>query len=212
MSRLCFLLRLYFPEPNNYFTAQLQHVMFRFHGNDFFREIGDCFSVLVVPNPDLDSEIALLNCYGPEVDSQLIRQVAASFDHLRNLADSGDISYPYSTREAVAVIRHLQQYPQDGIVSAVHNVLDFDSFDDSMYAMIGSVFAHHGIEMSDYASWREAQARVQAAAEKALKIEYTEQRDAEGRSSSPPPLSAPHQGKWDDTNNPHVGGKSYRYR
>mmetsp|Transcript_23957 Transcript_23957/g.49478 ORF Transcript_23957/g.49478 Transcript_23957/m.49478 type:complete len:186 (-) Transcript_23957:1675-2232(-) len=184
-------------------------MMFRFHGNDFF--FHDCFSVLVCPNPDLDSEIALLTCYGPEVDSQLIRQVAASFDHLRRLADNGDISYPYSTREAVAVIRHLQQYPQDGVVSAVHNVLDFDSFNDSMYAMIGSVFAHHGIEMSDYASWQEAQARVQAAAEKALEIEYTKQRDAEGRSSSPPPLSAPHQGKWDDMNNPHVGGKSHRY-
>jgi len=178
-----------------------------FHGNDFF--FHDCFSVLVCPNPDLDSEIALLTCYGPEVDSQLIRQVAASFDHLRRLADNGDISYPYSTREAVAVIRHLQQYPQDGVVSAVHNVLDFDSFNDSMYAMIGSVFAHHGIEMSDYASWQEAQARVQAAAEKALEIEYTKQRDAEGRSSSPPPLSAPHQGKWDDMNNPHVGGNQW---
>lgn len=139
----------------------------------------------------------------------MIRQVAASFDHLRSLADHGDISYPYSTREAVAVIKHLQRFPQDGIVSAVHNVLDFDSFDDSMYAMIGNVFAHHGIEMSDYISWREAQARVQAAAEKALEIEYTQQRDAEGTSSSPPPLSAPHQGKWDDRNDPHVGGNQW---
>ena len=106
---------------------------FPFHGNDFFREVGDCFDVLVVPNPDLDSEMKLLQTFGPNVDPSTIRRIASSFDHLRSLADHGDLSYPYSTREAVAVVKHLNEFPEAGVIAAIHNVLDFDSFDDGMY-------------------------------------------------------------------------------
>jgi len=38
---------------------------FPFHGNVFFPEIGDCFSSHVISNPDLDSEIHLLQSYAP---------------------------------------------------------------------------------------------------------------------------------------------------
>jgi len=186
---------------------------FPFHGNDFFREIGDCFDVLVVPNPDLESEMNLLQSFGPDVDSSIIKQLAGSFDHLRSLADRGEISYPYSTREAVAVVKHLQQYPEDGVVAAIHNVLDYDSFDVG-YNTIGKVFNLFGIDMSSYASWQAAQARMQAKANgdgggRPLAIEYTQQRDAEGTSSSPPPLSMPKVGKWDENNEAHVGGNQW---
>ena len=187
---------------------------FPFHGNDLFREVGDCFDVLVVPNPDLESEIDLLRSFGPDVSSSAIRQIASSFDHLRSLADHGDISYPYSTREAVAVVKHLQQYPDDGVVAAIHNVLDFDSFDDATYLLIGKVFSHYGIEMSSYDVWQAAQARIQASANgdggRPLAIEYTKQRNAEGTSSSPPPLSNPKIGKWDENNEAHVGGNQWQ--
>ena len=187
---------------------------FPFHGNDLFREVGDCFDVLVVPNPDLESEMNLLQSFGPDVSSSVIRQIASSFDHLRSLADHGDISYPYSTREAVAVIRHLQQYPDDGIVAAIHNVLDFDSFDDATYILIGKVFSHYGIEMSSYDVWKAAQARIQATNDgdggRPLAIEYTKQRNAEGTSTSPPPLSYPKHGKFDENNEAHVGGNQWQ--
>ena len=38
---------------------------FPFHGNNLFRECGDIFSVHVVENLDVESEIALLQAYGP---------------------------------------------------------------------------------------------------------------------------------------------------
>ena len=38
---------------------------FPFHGNNLFRECGDIFSVHVVENLDLESEIALLQAYAP---------------------------------------------------------------------------------------------------------------------------------------------------
>jgi MoxR-like ATPase len=101
---------------------------FPFLGNAFFKLIGDCFSTRVMANPDLQSEINLLQSYGPSVDTNLLRQIAGSFAELRALSDHGDIAYPYSTREAVAVVKHLEKFPEDGIVSTLHNVLDFDRF------------------------------------------------------------------------------------
>jgi len=81
------------------------------------------------------------------------------------------------------------------------------------YHAIGKVFSQFGIEMSTYSSWQSAQARLQANASgdggNPLAIEYTQQRTAEGTSSNPPPLSLPKEGKWDDENNPHVGGNTW---
>ena len=182
---------------------------FPFHGNDFFSEVGDCFSVHVIDNPDLESEMKMLSSYGPDLGEDVIRSIASSFDQLRSLANHGDIAYPYSTREAVSVVRHLQKYPGDGVVAAVHNVLDFDSFDDAQYHMLGEVFKHHGIQMADNISWRSVQARVETTADKTLAIEYINKRGPEGTSSSPPELSMPKQGKWDDKNEAHVGGNQW---
>lgn len=44
---------------------------FPFHGNNLFRECGDIFSVHVVENLDLDSEIALLQAYAPGLNAYL---------------------------------------------------------------------------------------------------------------------------------------------
>jgi von Willebrand factor A domain-containing protein 8 len=183
---------------------------FPFHGNAFFKEIGDCFSTRVVANPDLTSEISLLQSYGPNVDPALIRSLAGSFAELRSLSDNGDISYPYSTREAVAVIKHLEGYPEDGVVVSLHNVLDWDSFDESTYAVLGKVFQRHGIPVEDFSSWQESLRRQQARddANGKLDIVYSG-RGEEGTSHSPPPLSSPKEGKWDDKNEAHVGGNQW---
>jgi MoxR-like ATPase len=185
---------------------------FPFLGNDFFREVGDCFSTRIIPNPDLSSEMQLLQSYAPEIHVGIIRSIAASFADLRRLFDHGDISYPYSAREAVAVVRHLDRYPDDDIVSTLHNVLDFDSFDEKTYAMLAEVFRRHGIPATDYPSWREALIRSQSQGggiDSKLLIEYLGGRDSDGHSSSPPPLSMPKRGKWDEDNEVHVGGNQW---
>ena len=178
-----------------------------FHDNDFFSEIGDCFSARVVPSPDLDSEIELLKSYAPNVDETLLRRVVASFDELRILFENGDISYPYSTREAVAVARHLEKYPDDDIVTTLHNVLDLDSFDKNLYATLGEVFRTHGFSFQSYERW---QRTAQAGETDELKIEYKSGRTSEGTSSSPPPLAGPKLGRWDPNNDPHVGGNQWQ--
>jgi von Willebrand factor A domain-containing protein 8 len=115
---------------------------FPFHGNDFYREVrthfylitndlilfsltfyfsafsslfqvGDCLSSHAIPNPDPDSEMMLLQSYAPNVDPTLLRQIVHSFDELRQLSEQGELSYPYSTREA-------GMFPNESHFSHVH--------------------------------------------------------------------------------------------
>lgn len=81
---------------------------FPFLGNDFFGALGDLFSCHSVDNPSESSEIELLKQYGPNVPSSTIRKLVNVFGDLRGLADQGLVSYPYSTREVVNVVKHLE--------------------------------------------------------------------------------------------------------
>jgi hypothetical protein len=179
-----------------------------FHGNDFYAEVGDCFSTYVIPNPDLESEIKLLQSYAPNVDVSLLRRIAASFNDLRHMFENGDITYPYSTREAVAVAKHIERFPNDDTVETLHNVLDLDSFDEYLYMTLGEVFSNHGFNFQKYEKWKNAMIRAKEKGD-GLRIEYQADRSTEGTSQSPPALSSPKVGKWDDKNEAHVGGNQW---
>ena len=187
---------------------------FPFHGNNFFREVGDCFSAHVIQNPDLRSEMTLLSSYGPNVPPSTLRTVAASFGDLRGLADGGEISYPYSTREAVAVTRHLEMYPEDDIVSVLHNVLDMDSYDERLYSRIAEIFRGHGIAFTDHESrgayYGKEAGRGRGGGENELYVRYDRPERTEGVvSESPPDPGLPKFGKWDEKNEAHVGGNRW---
>ena len=51
---------------------------------------------------------AMLREYGGDVPERLLQRLVAAFAELREMADDGLIAYPYSTREVVAIVRHLQ--------------------------------------------------------------------------------------------------------
>jgi len=51
---------------------------------------------------------AMLSKYGPSVPQELLHKLVNAFGELRSRADQGLISYPYSTREVVSVVKHLQ--------------------------------------------------------------------------------------------------------
>lgn len=69
---------------------------------------GDLFSCHAVDNPSTESEIALLKQYGPDVAENVILKLVRAFGELREMADKGLVQYPYSTREVVNVVKHLQ--------------------------------------------------------------------------------------------------------
>lgn len=81
---------------------------FPFLGNDFFGVLGDLFATHSIDNPSLEDEISLLKQYGPDVDDKIIQKLVRAFGELRNMSDQGLMTYPYSTREVVNIVKHLQ--------------------------------------------------------------------------------------------------------
>ncbi|CAM0142536.1 unnamed protein product [Umbelopsis sp. WA50703] len=116
-----------------------------FLGNDFYREIGDVFSCHAVDNPDMASEMYLLRKYGPDVPEDLLLKLSTAFTDLRKLVDEGLISYPYSTRELVNIVRHMQIYPEEGVSKTLQNVFDFDQYDPQSKELLIEIFQKHGI-------------------------------------------------------------------
>lgn len=121
---------------------------FPFLGNDFFRVCGDVFSCHVVDNPNMASELALLTAYGPNVHQENLERLAALFAELRNMADLGKLTYPYSTRELVKAVRHLNLYPEDPLESVLGDVFAFDLVDHSKRDDIYKVLQRHGLGAS----------------------------------------------------------------
>ncbi|XP_049790817.1 von Willebrand factor A domain-containing protein 8 [Schistocerca nitens] len=120
---------------------------FPFLGNDFFGALGDLFSCHAVDNPSPQSERALLKQYGPDVPDAVINRLVKAFGELRSMADQGLVQYPYSTREVVNIVKHLQVFPHEGLVSVVRNVFDFDSYSPEAQETVIQILQKHGIPM-----------------------------------------------------------------
>uniref|UniRef100_A0A8D0GPI5 von Willebrand factor A domain-containing protein 8 n=1 Tax=Sphenodon punctatus TaxID=8508 RepID=A0A8D0GPI5_SPHPU len=118
---------------------------FPFLGNDFFGTLGDIFSCHAVDNPKPNSEFAMLRQYGPDVPEPVLQKLVTAFGELRSLADQGIINYPYSTREVVNIVKHLQKFPTEGLANVVRNVFDFDSYNNEMHEILISTLHKHGI-------------------------------------------------------------------
>nr|KAJ3422948.1 von Willebrand factor A domain-containing protein 8 [Polyrhizophydium stewartii] len=125
-----------------------------FLGNDFWREIGDVFACHAVDNPDAQSEMQLLKNYAPNVSDELLMKLIASFKDLRRLVDEGLISYPYSTRELVNVVRHLQKFPDEGLARALQNVFDFDQHEGDVKSILIETMNKNGIPTGMESSFR----------------------------------------------------------
>ncbi|XP_046413785.1 von Willebrand factor A domain-containing protein 8 [Neodiprion fabricii] len=120
---------------------------FPFLGNDFFGALGDLFSTLSVDNPSIESEIQLLKKYGPDVEDKVIQKLVKAFGELRSMADQGLVSYPYSTREVVNIVKHLQKFPNESLGTVVRNVFDFDRYTQEVFETLVSVLHKHGIPL-----------------------------------------------------------------
>ncbi|XP_071782446.1 von Willebrand factor A domain-containing protein 8 [Centroberyx gerrardi] len=118
---------------------------FPFLGNDFFGALGDIFSCHAVDNPKPQAELAMLKQYGPDVPDATLQKLVAAFGELRSMADQGTITYPYSTREVVNIVKHLQKFPDEGLANVVRNVFDFDSYNKDMREVLIEALHKHGI-------------------------------------------------------------------
>jgi von Willebrand factor A domain-containing protein 8 len=120
---------------------------FPFLGNDFFAVLGDLISVHPIDNPDPLSEIEMLRMYAPNISENVLSKLVSAFGSLRQLSDQGLISYPYSTRELVNIVKHLEKFPSDTLSNVLANVYDFDHFSEQsdLKSTFQQVMHKHGI-------------------------------------------------------------------
>ncbi|CAG4971078.1 unnamed protein product [Colias eurytheme] len=166
---------------------------FPFLGNDFFASLGDLFSCHAVDNPSIESEMELLRSYGPDVPEDIMKKLVQAFASLRNMADQGQLTYPYSTRELVNIVKHLQQYPEEELATAIGNVFDFDRYSQDIADTLLEVLHASGLPTQGVLQGRPNEGRVQ------LTVERTSGKD----------VSSPKHGKEDPKNEPHVGGNTW---
>jgi MoxR-like ATPase len=93
---------------------------FPFQGNDFYRECGDVFGALAVPNPDAHSQAQLLRRVAPALPRQDLATLLSLFARLRILHAQGQLAYPYSVRGPGSTLAHclvfsplLPAFPRD---------------------------------------------------------------------------------------------------
>ena len=91
-----------------------------------------CSAPVAVDNPDRASELELCSKYGPSVDSKILANLVDSFAELRHMVEEGKLTYPFSTRELVSVVTHLEKYPDDGVITVLDNVFAFDAYDTTL--------------------------------------------------------------------------------
>jgi von Willebrand factor A domain-containing protein 8 len=168
---------------------------FPFLGNDFYGAIGDVFGTYSIGNPDFSSEVTLLSQIAPSVPTDIIKSLVSAFNDLRKAFDDGMINYPYSLRELIHIVRHLERYPLEEIESVLRNVVDFDLHTKPLMEYLVETFNKHGIPMkkSDFS--------IQHDLNESLFIKYSEK--------VPPAVSVPKKGKVDENKHPHVGGNTW---
>ncbi|CAH0398204.1 unnamed protein product [Chilo suppressalis] len=168
---------------------------FPFLGNDFFASLGDLFSCHAVNNPSVDSEMELLRSYGPDVPHNVMQKLVQAFAVLREKADQGQLTYPYSTRELVNIVKHLQKYPDEDLATAISNVFDFDRYSKDMADTLLEVLHASGLPTEGVLDGRSKEALKKLQ----MTIERTSGKD----------VSSPKHGKEDPKNEPHVGGNTW---
>ncbi|GAA5944071.1 H(+)-transporting V1 sector ATPase subunit E [Sporobolomyces koalae] len=174
---------------------------FPFLGNAFLQVLGDNFSSYAVPNPDLDSEIAVLEALAPDLSRDLILGLTQAFQALRIEFDKGNITYPFSLRELLALVRHIQQF-DDPLEAALRNVFDFDVHSPATLDALYNALRQYnlgvrrvGIDAVRGAEGSSAEERVKSA--EIIKFEPTGSTE----------LDEPKHGKEDDKE--HSGGNTW---
>eukprot|EP00529_Nitzschia_sp_RCC80_P007784 CAMPEP_0113506290 /NCGR_PEP_ID=MMETSP0014_2-20120614/35823_1 /TAXON_ID=2857 /ORGANISM="Nitzschia sp." /LENGTH=1267 /DNA_ID=CAMNT_0000401763 /DNA_START=433 /DNA_END=4237 /DNA_ORIENTATION=+ /assembly_acc=CAM_ASM_000159 len=165
-----------------------------FHGNDLAREMADVFSCHSVPALDAESQRRILNRYGPKVSDDTINTLINVWQELRESHEQSLMTYPFSVREAVSVVKHLNQFPNDGLDGALENVISFDRFDNVTLKQLTAIFSRHGIDVPYSTSLSETAIRT----------------GIQGGVSTPRTRSSsPKHGKVDENNDPHVEGNTW---
>ncbi|KAG2007118.1 MDN1 midasin family protein [Coprinopsis cinerea AmutBmut pab1-1] len=165
-----------------------------FLGNHFLQVLGENFSAHSVSNPDIASERRLISQLAPELSEDLVTRLVGAFDDLRKGYESGALTYPYSLRELINLVRHLKAYPNDTLGEALRNVFDFDIYKPETIDKLAQILIHHGLDVPTLG----LEAARTATKKKIEDIQFTPKDDS---------LGGPKEGKHD--NKEHHGGNTW---
>ncbi|KAJ7216377.1 AAA domain-containing protein [Mycena pura] len=118
-----------------------------FLGNHFLQVLGETVSTHAVTNPDQASERRLLAQLAPQMDEELILRLVGAFHDLRAGYDAGTLNYPYSLRELINLVKHMQTYPHDSLGDALRNIFDFDVYKPETIEQLAAILMHHGLSV-----------------------------------------------------------------
>ncbi|KAF9495262.1 hypothetical protein BDN71DRAFT_1447943 [Pleurotus eryngii] len=166
-----------------------------FLGNHFLQVLGENFSAHSVSNPDQLSERRLLGQLAPGIDEDMITRLVGVFQDLRRGYDEGTLSYPYSLRELINIVRHLQAFPEDNLGEVLRNVFDYDIYKPETIDKLAEILDHHGLKVPHLG--------LDAAREAVKKIQDVRFDPKETE------LGEPKEGKDDPNNEEHQGGNTW---
>ncbi|KAE8209026.1 hypothetical protein CF327_g6940 [Tilletia walkeri] len=180
-----------------------------FLGNTLLEVLGEGFSAYAVNNPDHESEVRLLKQAAPDVPEQLIVSLDLAFNELREAFDAGTVTYPYSLRELLHIVRHLQKFPSDEVSSVLLNTLSFDLHRPEAMRVVLTTLKKHGVSI-DGLSLVALQEKVDEARRAAAGGAQKKQvRQVEFEPKGATDLNGPKEGKATD-GKAHVGGNTWR--
>jgi MoxR-like ATPase len=177
--------------PDFRIWALTNPAVFPFQGNDLSRHMSDVFACHIVPPMDEESHRRILTSYGKGVHPDVIDKLVKVWEDLRVAHETGVISYIFSVRESVSTVKHLSAFPDEGVQTAIENVLAFDRLDASLSNHLNKIFRNQGIKM--------------VTKEKVVEAG----RGVGGISTPKTRASSPKHGKEDPDNTPHVGGNTW---
>ncbi|SPO39671.1 uncharacterized protein PSFLO_05152 [Pseudozyma flocculosa] len=179
-----------------------------FLGQDFIGSAGEGFSCYAVANPDIESEVRLLHAAAPSVDVDLLRKLDVAFHDLRDGFDAGLINHPYSLRELLHLVAHMERFPDEKLSDVLLNALSFDLHRPEAIRWVVDALRKRGLPVDDL-DLEALRNRIKPA--DALKITFEGMEDYDpkkaGRSTD---LDRPKEGKEDPNNEEHVGGNTWR--
>ncbi|TEB25531.1 hypothetical protein FA13DRAFT_1738248 [Coprinellus micaceus] len=164
-----------------------------FLGNHFLQVLGENFSAHSVTNPDQDSERKLISQLAPELSEELVTKLVGAFHDLRRGYEDGKLSYPYSLRELINLVRHLKAYPNDSLGDALRNIFDFDVYKPETTDHLATILMHHGLDVPQLGF-----DAARAATKKVQDVEFTPKSTE---------LNGPKEGEHD--NKEHHGGNKW---
>ncbi|KAH8990895.1 AAA domain-containing protein [Lactarius hatsudake] len=141
-----------------------------FLGNHFMQVLGDNFSC-----------------------EDLIVRLIGAFHDLRRSYEGGTLSYPYSLRELIAIVRHIQAYPDDELDDTLRNVFDFDVYRIETTEKLDEILRKHGLR----AYGTDATTRK---AKKPLDMQFDPKKTD---------LDKPKHGQDDPSGEAHTGGNTF---